>query len=227
MTMRSYGVLVVDGCQFHDMLVRYRNAGEQYHFSSNIDTQEGFRQLIQSCFDLVTTIQVPAPWWNAVSRMDWPLVEARLLPLPAAPAPAEERMVEEDEVAEVAAVLDEADLWVERHEEEIASRDRSMSPRERMKLLDADATAEVLREAQEADRAARVVNPSLTGSPQGAVGQAETPSAGASQGSAGTTGSFVVVTDPMAVVASPAPSPDASAPEQVMMTVGRSFVGLG
>ncbi len=72
--------------------------------------------MIQCCFDLVTTVQMPSPWWNAVSRLDWLVVEAHLLPFPANVEPAEERVVELED--EDAAVLDEEDERFERHEQE-------------------------------------------------------------------------------------------------------------
>ncbi|MCP4245074.1 MAG: hypothetical protein GY772_31425, partial [bacterium] len=215
--LRSYWVLVVDGIQYYNILTAYRNPGERYHLSSNNDTQEGMRALFQACFDLVTTIQFPVPWWNANVAMDWPAVKEHLAKR-FKELPDEERMVEIAEGAPPPVELDERDRLVQQHQDEVLSEHEGegLTPRRRQAILDEDASQEVLREADAAEAA---VAREAASSPQGIAGPAPTPpSASASHGSTGTTGSFEGVPDPMAAVVSPSVSD-----EEVLLQPGRSL----
>ncbi len=71
-------LLVLDGIAVYDSIIPFRNEKETYPLTSHNDTQDGFRFLIQACFDLATTIQMPIPWWSAVRTMDWPVIESHL-----------------------------------------------------------------------------------------------------------------------------------------------------
>ncbi|MCP4243549.1 MAG: hypothetical protein GY772_23590, partial [bacterium] len=173
MIMRSYGVLVVDGIQFWDRLTSYRTGKERYHLSSNPETAQGMKDLVQACFDLVTTIQFPIPWWNANAGLDWPSVTQHFA--------AVERQVEEESQAgqsasaveydapedeDPAVEPDERDRMAQQHQDEVLSEHdgEDLTPRRRQALLDADASEQVLREAVAADA-------QVASRPEGVVGQ--------------------------------------------------------
>ncbi|MCP4244432.1 MAG: hypothetical protein GY772_28145, partial [bacterium] len=184
------------------------------------------KDFFMACFDLVTLVQFPVPCWNANAGMDWPDArehwcrveeeeerQARALRA----ASAVEYTAPEEELPLVE--LDERDRLARQHQDEVLSEHEGegLTPRRRQAILDEDASQEVLREAAAADAA---MAREAASSPQGIAGPAPTPpSASASLGSTGTTGSFEVVPDPMAAVVSPTVSD-----EEVLLQPGRSLL---